>query len=296
MRTRDLLLAVSICLIWAQNNVISKIVISGWHVPPLFFAAVRFGVVTIVTLPWLIPMPRPRWRIALIGLLMGAGSFGLMFIAFQTISPSAAAVVVQIGIPITALLSVVMLEERIRLRRGIGIVLTLSGVLLVVWDPHGLTLSIGLWLVIASAFAGALGSVLIKQVEEVAPLRFQAWVGLISFAPVALGSALFETGQWASVVANGWAFIWAVIFSALVVSVIAHTAYYSLIQRYEANLIAPLMLMAPIAQIALGVILAGDRPNGRMVVGAGVTLFGVLVIALRTRPPSAIAILAERER
>lgn len=298
MRAGDFLLLMVICLLWALNNVLSKIVIGGWHVPPLFFAAVRFAVVALATLPWLIPMPRPRWRIVLIGLLMGAGSFALLFVAFQTISPSTAAVVIQLGVPITTIMSVLMLGERIRLRRGIGIALTLAGVLLVVWDPNGLALSMGLWFVIASAFAGSLGAVLIKQLSTVAPLRFQAWVGLVSFAPLALGSAMFEEGQRASVVSNGWALVWAVLFSALVVSVIAHTAYYSLIQRYEANLIAPLTLMAPIAQIAFGVMLTGDQLSTRMVVGAGVALLGVLVIALRARSAStpAMALLAERER
>ena len=34
-------------------------VVGTWHIPPLFFAAVRFGVVFAVTFPWLLPMPRP---------------------------------------------------------------------------------------------------------------------------------------------------------------------------------------------------------------------------------------------
>ena len=113
MKIRDFLLLVLICLVWGYSNVLSKIVVGNWAVPPLFFAAIRFLVVIAATLPWLLPMPRPRWRIVVIGILMGAGNFALLFIGLQTASPSAAAVVIQIGVPFTTLLSIVMLGERI---------------------------------------------------------------------------------------------------------------------------------------------------------------------------------------
>lgn len=294
LKPRDFLLLVLICLVWGYSNVLSKVVVSHWGIPPLFFAAVRFAVVLAVTFPWLLPMPRPRWRILAIGLLMGAGNFALLFIGLQTASPSAAAVVIQIGVPFTTLLSVMVLGERIHWRRGLGIALTLAGVLLVVWNPEGVALSAGLWFVMGAAFTGSLGAVLMKQVEDVAPLRFQAWVGLVSFVPLALASATLEHGQWTSAAAIGWPFVAAVLFAALVVSVLGHTSYYGLIRRYEANLLAPLTLMTPIFTIALGVILTGDRLDARMVAGTLLALVGVLVVALRSR--SSRTLLAEREQ
>lgn len=294
MRPRDFLLLVFVCLVWGYSNVLSKIVVGHWAVPPLFFAATRFLIVAIATLPWLLPMPRPRWRIALIGVLMGAGNFALLFVGLQTASPSAAAVVIQIGVPFTTLLSIVVLGERIHWRRGVGIALTLAGVVLVVWNPHGLELSTGLWFIVGAAFTGSLGAVLMKQVENVEPLRFQAWVGVVSFAPLALASALFETGQWSTSLAAGWPFAAALLFAALVVSVLGHTSYYGLIQRYEANMLAPLTLMTPLFTIAFGVALTGDRLDMRMIAGAALALLGVLVVALRARP--ATALLAEREQ
>ena len=294
MRARDFLILVLVCLAWGYSNVLSKIVVGQWHVPPLFFAAIRFVVVVLATLPWLWPMPRPRWRVATIGLLMGAGNFALLFIGLQTASPSSAAIVIQVGVPFTTLLSIVLLGERIHLRRGVGIALTLAGVVLVVWNPNGVALSAGLWFIVGAAFAGSLGAVMMKQVEDVAPLRFQAWVGLVSCLPLAIGSALLERGQWASAVAVGWPFVAAVLFAALVVSVAAHTSYYALIRRYEANLLAPLTLMTPLATIGFGVALTGDHLDGRMIAGAALALLGVLVVAMRARPRTAL--LAEREQ
>jgi drug/metabolite transporter (DMT)-like permease len=62
--------------------------------------------------------------------------------------------------------------------------------------------------------------------------------------------------------------------------VIAHTAYFGLIQRYEVNLLQPLMLMTPLANIALGVMITHDHFDFRMAIGSAVALAGVLIIAL----------------
>ncbi|WP_208417555.1 DMT family transporter [Sphingopyxis panaciterrae] len=167
----------------------SKIVVTDWAIPPLFYASLRFSVVALLMLPWLLPVPRPFWRISAIALTLGGGSFALVFLGLKTTSPSAAAIILQLGVPFTVLLSILLLGERIHWRRGFGIALTLAGVLVVSWNPHGLSLSTGLWFVAASALAGAIGAILMKQVGGVKPFRFQAWVGLISasvLAPLSL--------------------------------------------------------------------------------------------------------------
>lgn len=281
MALRDFAALVIVCLIWATNNIVSKYVVSGLDVPPMFYAAVRFAVVTLAVSPWLLPMPRPRWRVVAVGLLMGGGNFALLFIGFKTATPSAAAVVGQLGVPMTTLLSMVMLGERVRWRRGLGITLTFLGAMAVMWDPHGLAISTGLMFVVGAAFLGALGAVMMKQVEGVKPLQLQAWVGFSSLWPLAVLSAWLEPGQTAAAVHAGWPFLAAVLYSGLVVSVVAHTIYYALIQRYEANLISPLTLMTPLATIGLGVLIMHDPFDLKMAAGTAVALAGVLIIALR---------------
>lgn len=280
MTLRDFILLVGICLVWGLSNIVSKIVVGDWQIPPFFFAAIRFSLVLALTVPWLRPMPRPLWRIMAIGVLMGAGNFALLFVGLQTASPSSAAVVIQAGVPITTLLSIAMLGERIHWRRAVGIALTLVGVLVVVWRP-GLTISHGLLFVLGAAFSGSLGAIMMKQMDMIAPLRFQAWVALTSAAPLLLATALFEHGQWTASAAAGVPFLAALAFSALVVSIGAHTAYYGLIARYEANLLAPLTLITPLSTIALGVMITGDTLDGRMIAGSALALLGVLIVAVR---------------
>ena len=49
MSLRDFALLVGVCLVWAMNSIVSKLVISHMGVPPLFYAAARFAVVVAFT-------------------------------------------------------------------------------------------------------------------------------------------------------------------------------------------------------------------------------------------------------
>jgi drug/metabolite transporter (DMT)-like permease len=281
MSLRDFGLMLAVCLTWAANNILSKYVVSDMGIPPLLYASARFAVLSLATLPFLFPMPRPRWRLILVALLMGGGNFAIFFVGLKLSTPSSAAVVLQLGLPATILLSVLILGERIGPRRVIGMALTFAGALIVMWDPHGLAISPGLALVALAALMGSFGAVFLKQLEGVRPLTYQAWVGFASFWPLAALSVLLEPGQIQAGIDAGWPFVAAVLFSALVVSLAAHSGYYILMQRYEANLISALTLLTPLSTIALGVAILHDPFGLRMAAGALLALGGVLVIILR---------------
>ena len=49
MSLRDFGLLALVCLVWASNNIVSKYVVSHLGLPPLFYAAIRFGIVALAT-------------------------------------------------------------------------------------------------------------------------------------------------------------------------------------------------------------------------------------------------------
>ena len=225
---------------------------------------------------------------------MGGGNFALMFLGAEDLHARRRwRWCSQLGVPMTTLLSMLMLGERIRWRRGVGIALTFAGALAVMWDPHGLRDLDGPAVRGRPRPAvGSLGAVMMKQIEGVKPLQFQAWVGLR--LGLAAGGAV--GGRWSPAqvqsghrrrlavrrrrcCSRAWSSRWA-----------AHTLYYGLIQRYEANLISPLTLMTPLATIALGV---GDHPRPVRAADGDrqrpIALAGVLIIALRPQPGHAAA-------
>jgi drug/metabolite transporter (DMT)-like permease len=280
MSARDFILAVFVCLIWATHTIISKIVVSGMEIPPLFYAGIRYALLAVLALPWLFPVPRPLGRTALVGLLMGGGGFAFFFSGIKTATPSSTAVVLQLGLPMTTLLSMVLLGERPDRKRWAGIVLTFLGAVILMWEPGQFSLTGGLVLIAASAFVGSLAAVLMKRIQSVRPLQFQAWVGLTSFPPLLTLTVALEDQQMARALEAGWPFVGAVVFSALVVSLVAHTLYYGLILKYPANLVAPLMVLNPLLTVVLGILVTGDRFDGRMAAGTAIALVGVLLITL----------------
>jgi O-acetylserine/cysteine efflux transporter len=280
MSLRDFSLLVVVCLIWAAHTIISKLVVSGMEIPPLFYAAIRYALVALFALPWLFPLPRPLGRTALVGLMMGGGGFAFFFSGIKTATPSSSAVVLQLGLPITTLLSMALLGEMPDRKRWIGIVLTFLGAVLVMWEPGGMALTGGLAFIALSAFVGSLAAVMMKQIDGVQPLQFQAWVGIASTPPPLLLTLGLEADQAKTAVAGGWPFVAAVLFSAVVVSLVAHTIYYGLILKYPANVIAPLMVINPLMTVALGIAVTGDPFDTRIALGTTIALLGVLLVTL----------------
>ena len=278
MRQRDFILLMLVCLVWAINVVIGKVVLSGMGVPPFYYAGIRFLLVAALLSRLLLPVPRQLGRVLIAGLFMGAGHFGFLFLGLASSSPSAASIVLQFGIPITTMLSVCFLGERLSSFRVGGILLALCGVILVIWDPDGFTLSPGLLAILISATSLASGAVLLKRIEAIAPLRLQAWVGFVSFFPLSVASAFLEHGQISSTVAGGWTIVAAIIFSAIVVTGWAHTTYFGLLQRYEANLVVPLTLAMPLMTMVLGVTFTGDKIDARIVTGTIIAIAGIWIV------------------
>lgn len=291
MPIRSFAILTGICLIWALNVIVSKIAVGHLALPPVFYTVARSALVAAALAPWLVPLPRPFWKVILVALCVGGGAFALLFIGLQTASPSAAAIVSLAGAPAAVLFAILLLGERIGWRRAMGIALTLAGVAVVLVDPDALTPSQGLALIALSALVGALGAVLLKRLT-IAPLRLQAWVGLSGAVLLLPLTLLTETGQVAAAWNAGWGFVGVVAFSALIVSVAAHTGYYWLLQRHDVNVIAPLTLMTPLFTMVLGHFLTGDRIGPALIAGALLAMSGVLVIVVRPsrRVPKALLI------
>lgn len=283
MRLRDFALLMLVFFFWAANVVIGKIVLTDMAVPPFYYASVRFVIVMVALSPLLRPLPSQLGRILLVGLFVGCGHFGLLFVGLATSSPSAAAIVMQIGVPLTVVLSVFFLNEKISALRTVGILVALVGVLMVIWNPQGLEASLGLIAVLASASSLAVGAILLKKLKPISPLRLQAWVAFVSWGPLAVASALLESNQWQSSLEGSWAFAGALLFSALVVTAWAHTTYFSQLQKYDANLVAPLTLAMPIMTMALGVSFTGDHLDARILAGSALAILGIALVLVGQR-------------
>lgn len=280
MPLKSFALLVLVCLVWALNVIVSKLAVGPLALPPVFYAGVRSALVAAALAPWLFPVPRPFWKLIAVALAVGGGAFALLFVGLETASPSSAAIVSLLGAPAAVVFAILMLGEKVGWRRAVGIALTIAGAGIVLFDPQGIAPSRGLGFVALSAVVGGFGAVLLKTLVA-EPLRLQAWSGLAGTALLLPLSMLIETGQAAAAAEAGWRFAAVIAFSALIVSIGAHTVYFHLLQRHDVNLISPLTLMTPFFTIVLGVLLTGDRVGPALLGGGLLAAAGVLVIVVR---------------
>jgi O-acetylserine/cysteine efflux transporter len=79
---------------------------------------------------------------------------------------------------------------------------------------------------------------------------------------------------------TGWG---ALLYSALLASLVAHTAYFAMIRRYPVTSVAPVTVLTPLFSVLFSVLLLGDVLDARMIVGGVLTLTGITVILVRER-------------
>lgn len=265
---------------WAMNVVVSKIAVSTLGLPPLFYTVLRSATVLAVLFPLLRHIPQRLALVLAVGFAVTGGSFGLQFVGLQTASPSAVGIVNLSGAPLTVLFAVIFLGEEVRWRRGLGMALALGGVGLAIGAPSGANDPVGLGFAFAGVLIGAFASVFVKRIA-IGSVALQAWAAVASLAVMLPATLLLETGQIAAVEAAPLAVAGCVLFAGLVVSVGAHSAYFRLFQRHDANLIVPLTLLTPLLTIAFGTWLTGDTIGWSLIVGGTMALAGVAIIVIR---------------
>ena len=212
----------------------------------------------------------------------GGLQFALMFTGVALSgNMSSVAIAGQLGVPFATLLSVLLLGEQIRWRRWLGIALSFLGIVVLGFNPDVFASWNGLLLIVVAAFIGAVGLVAIKRVHELEPLELQAWMAWGSLPILLPLSLLLERGQFESLRqagTTGWS---ALLYSAVLASLFAHTAYFALIRRYPVTSVAPITVLAPLFSVLFSVLLLGDVLDWRMAVGGLMTLAGVAVIVAR---------------
>jgi O-acetylserine/cysteine efflux transporter len=277
-------LVVLICLAWGGNFLAAAAALQ--QLPPFLFTALRLAVVLACLLPFLRPIARDQWgRVAAVSLLTGALHFGLNFWALQVAGDiSSTAIALQSYIPMSALLAVWLLGERIPKRVWAGIAVAFAGVMVLGFDPLVLDAPAALLLTLVAAFTLALGTILMRGLRGVGTFELQAWGALIGIPLLLAASLVFERGQGAALAAADWRAWSGALYSGLVASLVGHGLLYWLVQRHPVSLITPYLLLAPVFAIALGVWVWGDQPGPRLLVGGAMVLGGVLAISLRALP------------
>jgi len=284
MNRRDSLLAVLVMVIWGVNFLAIE-----WglrDVPPLLFAALRFGAVLV---PAIFLVARPQvswWTLAGIGLFMSAGQFGFVYAAMEAgLPPGIAALVLQAQVVFTIVIAAGVLRELPTPVQALGIVVAACGLATVAAGRGGEVTVTALLLCLAGAFSWAIGNVIARAAKAPGGLGITVWSALFVPVPLLAVSLLVEgPGRVSDALGGlGWEAIASTVFTAGVSSLLGYGIFNSLLARNPAHLVVPWVLVVPPVAMVAAWIAFGDRPNTAELTGGAVMLLGVLVAL---RPPS----------
>ena len=286
----DLLQLIAIALIWGVNNVLAKIAVDAF--PAMMTVALRF-VIVLATLG-LMRRPPPRARgapFALMLVFVGPVHFGVQYAGLKLAADVAPMVVaMQLWAPASVVFAALLLKEVVSPLRWAGVTIAFLGAACMNFDPAVLAQSAALALVALASCCYGLGAVLVRRLGgAVGPWSMQAWIALAATPTMALGSLAFESGQIEAARAAPWYAWGAIAFAAIVSSIVANAFMFRLVQRYEVSRTTPYLLMTPVVSFTLAAAVLGDQITWQILLGAGLTMAGVALVALAERRFKAVA-------
>lgn len=277
MPLRDILLALIVVFLWGFNFVVVKLGVED--IPPLLLTSLRFALAAALLVPFFRPQRAHLPGILALSVTFGTVHFGLLFLGMSLVDAATAAIFVQLGVPFSTLAAVLLLGERMGAMRWLGLALAFVGVVVVIGEPRA-TPPLAVALLTLAAVGWAASNLIVKTLKGCHPLTMTGWLCLFA-VPQTLGlSLLLDGAPWPHIRAAGpmgWA---AVAYTAIGASIIAHSLWYSLLNRHPVSRVAPFSLLAPVLGILGGLLLLGEPATWEKLIGGAITLGGVAMIEI----------------
>jgi len=287
-----LALAVVVTAVWGTNFVVIKWGLAAF--PPLTFAALRFAFAVLPAVFFLKRPAVPWWNLALYGIAIGVGQFGVLYIAMQhLISPGLASLVVQVQVFFTIGFAMLLSGERMRAYQGVALALAAVGLGWLMAHANGDATPAGVGLVLVAALSWAAGNALTKAAQPASMLAYVVWASVFSVPPLA-GLALLREGwpaMQAAVVhasAGAWA---AVLWQSVGNTIFGYTAWGWLLARHPAATVSPMALLVPVFGMGASAVLLGEPLAGWKLTAAALVLGGLAVNTLWPRLTAKRAVL-----
>jgi O-acetylserine/cysteine efflux transporter len=288
---RDALLAVAVVFVWGTNFVIIRVGLDT--LPPLLFAALRF---TFVLLPAVFFLPRPKlsWsNLAIYGVSVGFGQFGLLFLAMNgLISPGLASLVVQMQVFFTIGISMARSGERLGPHQLTAFALSLAGMgIIAAHNGHGTTV-LGLVLTLGAGMGWAIANQTGREAVKADPglnfLAYVVWAALFALPPLYLLSLLreglpaIEHGLAHATWMNWGVVLWQSIGNTM----FGYGCWAWLLSRYPAATISPMSLLVPVFGFGASALLLGEPLESWKLAATALVMGGLAINLLwRRRTP-----------
>ena len=275
------------CVLWAVSFVATKVALDA--APPLVVVTLRLLISALCFLPWIVATGgtkglggvRSLLRLFVLSLFGTSLHYGLQTVGLQFTTASNASLYTTTG-PITILLlSALFLGERITMRKALGVVLAVAGVLVVMGPETLFAFDLGGHLkgdllVLASLVMWGLFTVYGKKmIDELGALRVTAWVTVIGAAtmiPVGWNEARATGFILADMTVEAWL---AIAFLGVACSFLATLLYFVALGLSESQKVGVYLYTIPPMTAVVAALYLGETITANLMIGAVLVIGGV---------------------
>ncbi|WP_295238342.1 EamA family transporter [Veillonella sp.] len=290
MKLRDIVLALSVIVVWGLNFAVIKWGVS--ELPPLLLVALRY---CLAAFPAILFVKRPQVKLSWIlayGLTVGVGQFSCLFYAIHIGMPAGvASVVLQAQAFFTILFTALIFKEHIKLNQLLGLVVAAMGLVFIsgaIGAANSASIPLGAFLLtlLGAAFWG-LSNIVVRKISLIAAaenkplnmLSLVVWSSLIPPIPMLLASLYLEKAQLEllSFDSISGSAIFSVFYLAFLATIMGYGLWSMLLAKYSAHKIAPLSLLVPVVGLLTAQFILGERLALIQWMGGGIIIIGLMI-------------------
>lgn len=268
--------------IWGVNFVVIDLGLQS--IPPLLFSALRFLLAALPAV-FFVGWPQVPWRwVIAVGVTLGIMKFSLLFVGMHIgMPPGLASLVLQGQAVFTLLFAYPLLRERPRGMQLLGMLIAVTGILLVGLDSGEGWPVAGFLLVVGAAACWGLSNIAMRKASPPDMFRFMVWVSVIPPIPLALLSLPLEGVQrdLDALRDIGLPGIGATVYVAWIATLFGYAAWGYLMRIYRVSTVAPFSLFVPVFGILAAWAYQGERVTLTTVSACALVVAGILVGMLR---------------
>lgn len=286
MSFKDILIAISVAVIWGINFSFVKLGLQG--MPPLLLAAFRFILLFFPACFFIRPPKIPLKLLLGYSITINFGQFALLFYAIHIGVPSGvSALVLQSQVFFTVFLGVIFFKEKIKAYQYAGFVIAIIGIFLLIEGSmvnHDVAIPLfGLILALLAGLAWATGNIFNKKIlhleQRPSMASLLVWGALPTAILFVAASGLLE-GQTAivdSLVHISLPTISAILYLTVAASVIGYGCWGYLLGKYPTNHVSPFGLIIPVVGLIMGYILFNEVLSSLQLAGVIAVMLGLLI-------------------
>ena len=292
MTTRQVLLALIVPITWGFGYALTKIGMEQF--PPLLLMSLRFGIAGLI-LVW---FTKPPWEymkdLFIVAFIGSTIQYGLTYYGLKGIDVSTASILVQLEGPILALLSTLILKERLGWTRALGMGLAFAGVVVIAGEPRLSGSLDSVALVISGAVFWAIAQIMISRLKSLSGITILAWVAIIATPQMLLISLAIEKDQWRSIVSANLV-DWSIVFYlSFIMTVVGYSIWYHLLRICDVSKISPFLMLLPVTSIIAGIALLDEQFTLAMGIGGLLVMTGVASTLVNWRRPVKTTLTGKR--